>query len=186
MRLTSMWDFSGFGRRASFGVLFISLLSGCDGQWWHNIPGYNGEWWSRGRPKSVDQLLTTSEQQLDAAAQADKYGRKELLPLAKNIRESLASVQSKLSSAPSKDAVQAELAKTVNAMLPLEGKLSIGSRAAYGELSGELRSFVSQVESGQNISDPAFAAAFNLYTARTFFFLANELSVPAPFVVSAS
>ena len=61
-------------------------------------------------------------------------------------------------------------------MMELEGKLSVGSRAAHNELNGQLRTLIEHAEKG----DKTDVAALGLYTARVQAFLANELSVPAP------
>ena len=68
------------------------------------------------------------------------------------------------------------LVTTRGHFMDMEGKLSIGSRAAFGELSGQLRVFIAAASEGESVD----SSALGLFTARTLFFLANELSVPGP------
>lgn len=164
----------------SISLIFISL--GCNSdtfgaKWWQHLPGWGGYWWQRGQPKSVSQLLDESTTRLSEAVAQYQSKREELIPLATSIEKSL---NSTLLSVQKKDAaVSDNLNKTELAMLELEGKLSVGSRAAYGELSSQLRAFTNQASSGAEIKQEAFG----LYTSRIFFFLANELSMPKPVIL---
>jgi hypothetical protein len=175
---------SRLGRGTALALSFLTLfcLSACNGKWWHNIPGYNGFWWNRGQPKSVAELLSNSQDKLTAALKNSESSRAELVPLARGLEQQLLDTRNKLLSSGTQQDMQTELTKTEHAMMTLEGKLSVGSRAAYGELAGELRTFSEKVQAGQQLDDPDFRSAFSLYTARTLSFLANELSVPAPVV----
>ena len=64
------------------------------------------------------------------------------------------------------------LNKVQSDFIELEGKLSIGSRAAYSELSKQIRAFVS--------SDKLNKPAYRLFASRSIMFLASELKTPAP------
>ena len=164
---------------ASCAILF---LSACEGKWWDHVPGYGGYWWQRGQPKSVTQLLDGSQAKLNAALDSFKSTRPEIAPIVKDLQGSLLKVKGQLAAKPQQANVAAELVKSEELMMGLEGKLSVGSRAAYGELAAQLRSFSDRVNSGQQLNDAAFNSTFGLFTARTLSFLANELSVPAPVV----
>ncbi len=155
------------------------LVCGCRDQWWHSIPGYGGYWWQRGQPKSVSQLLTESQGKLDAALTASAAERKEIVPAAKGIRESLSKAAELSRGGRPATEVVAQISAAEQQMIQLEGRLSVGSRAAYGELASQLREFASEAQGGQETS----FAAFGLFTARTFVFLANELSMPPPIVL---
>lgn len=164
----------------SVSLIFISL--GCNNdsfgaKWWQHLPGWGGYWWQRGQPKSVSQLLEESTTRLSEAVAQYQTKRNELVPLATSIEKAL---RSTLLSVQKKDtAVSENLDRAELAMLELEGKLSVGSRAAYGELSSQLRAFVDRANSGAEIKQEAFG----LYTTRIFFFLANELSMPQPVIL---
>lgn len=165
----------------AFSVL---CLTGCDGKWWHNAPGYGGEWWTRGQVRSPQELLNNSRQLLQGRMEEFKAARPEIAPLAAQVEKSLSTAYSSLESGRSGESISPELQKAAQAMLDMEGKLSIGSRAAHGELCGELRTFEQKVrglatnEAGTN--NDLIRNAFGTYAARAFSFLANELSVPAP------
>jgi len=72
--------------------------------------------------------------------------------------------------------LEAALDRTADLFITLEGTLSIGSRAAYGELAGQLRNIITGVEERNRIREDAFG----LFAARTLTFLASELGVPGP------
>ncbi len=165
-----------------FSISLILISFGCKNdtfgaEWWHHLPGWGGYWWQRGQPKSVSQLLDESTTRLTEAVAQYQTKRNELIPLATSIEKNL---QTTLISVQQKDAkISDNLNQTELAMLELEGKLSVGSRSAYGELSSELRAFADQASAGAEIKQEAFG----LYTARIFFFLANELSMPKPVIL---
>lgn len=146
--------------------------------------GCTDYWWSRGQPPGVNQLLEKSEARLNESLSTHSSSRPVLSPLASKVsielKKSLSSLDNLekpagASSQQSKLAV-ANMTTLKQSFMELEGTLSIGSRAAYSELSGQLRGFARSVESGQAV-DPK---AFGLFAARTTFFLASELKVPAP------
>lgn len=145
-------------------------------KWWHKLPGWGGYWWQRGQPKSVGQLLEQSTERLADAVGKYQTSREELVPVSANIEKTL---QTTLTNLRNKNSNVAEdFSKTESALIELEGKLSVGSRSAYGELASELRAFTEKAKSGAEIP----ADAFELYNARILFFLANELSMPKPVI----
>lgn len=168
-------------RTVSFVILlsFALAVSGCRDQWWHNLPGYGGYWWQRGQPKSVSQLLAESQGKLETALTDSASERQEIVPSAKGIQQALTKAVEYTRMGRASTDVVTELTEAERQMLQLEGKLSIGSRAAYGELASELRQFTADAQSGQGTS----FASFGLFTSRTFVFLANELSMPPPVVL---
>ena len=172
-------------RRAAAGCLALLCVAclGCnDLKWWNKIPGYTGEWWTRGQPKSPEQQLNASRENLHATLKDFQAKRPELAPLATQIEQALLAAYSGLSGSAGSNSVLPQLEKAAEAMLNMEGKLSVGSRAAYGELCGQLRTFEQRVQGGST-ADPHFRHAFGTYAARTLSFLANELSMPAPVVL---
>ena len=66
----------------------------------------------------------------------------------------------------------ANLEKVKSNFIKLEGKLSIGSRAQYSELSKQIRAFTN--------SDKVNKSAYTLFASRSIMFLASELKTPAP------
>lgn len=146
-------------------VAFLLLLSGC-----------SEYWWTRGQPPSVATLLSRSQSKLEAARSARAGVREEVAQISTSLEKALLQAVEAVEKDGSKRDLAVSLTSAREAMMDLEGKLSIGSRAAYGELSGQLRRFLQVLAAGGDIE----YAPFGLYTARTLSFLANELTVPAP------
>lgn len=174
--------FLGNMKRTTLSLsLFLCLFAlGCDGQWWHNVPGWGGEWWTRGQPRSPEELLSASRESLKTALNDHQAQRPEIAPSASQIESALTLAYSSITKGDQSPAVLAELEKATNALLSLEGKLSVGSRAAYGELCGQLRSFEQRVQEGSELKTEDFRSAFGTYAARTLTFLSVELQMPAP------
>lgn len=166
------------------GILVLSSAVGCGEdsgtRWWRSLPGYGGYWWQRGQPKSVSQLLAHAQEKLTGNLQAFGGKRPELVEPAKTMNEVLNSVVSGLAGGESKDAIAKKLSNATNVWFLLEGQLSVGSRAAYGELASEMRNFSRRAAMGENLQDDKFRESLGLFSMRVFSFLANELSVPAP------
>ena len=121
----------------------------------------------------LDESTKILEEKLAAAASE----RADILPLAKNLKSALGKALAATSSTSAASTnVAASLEEAAQAMLDLEGKLSVGSRAAYGELAGQLRVFADSASSGQVPNH----SAFGLFASRTYKFLASELQVPPP------
>ena len=122
-------------------------------------------WWTRGQPPSTSDLLERANDRFKTSYKKRAEKREDIASLAKNLTESLnQSVES--ADATNLNQVQSDFIK-------LEGKLSIGSRAAYSELSKQIRAFVS---SENNFNKPAY----RLFASRSIMFLASELKTPAP------
>lgn len=149
------------------GVLLVAIvaLSGCD-----------KSWWNRGQPPSVGTLVERSQQDLRNALAKYRADRNDIATNAEQIGTDLGAAVKAANQGSPKAQVLDPLHKATTEMIALENHLSIGSRAAYGELSGQLRLLVEKLEQGE---DPN-AEAIGLYSSRVLFFLANELTVPAP------
>jgi len=131
-------------------------------------------WWSRGQPPSSTNLLFRSQKQLEenlsSTARADVKGE------ATQLRDALRDVHGDLSKGNGGARLQEGLAKVNTALSALEGKISWGSRAPYGELIRQLQGFRKEAAESGTVDKNVFS----LYSARTLFFLASELSVDAP------
>ena len=133
----------------------ILLTSGCT------------EYWrTRGQAPSVEALVERAQDRLSTAEKSSD--REKIKQTAKDLEKNLvAAYRGKDSSE-----IKQQLAQASESFATLEGKLSYGSRPAYGELSGQLRALAN--------AEKAKRPAVGLFAARTLFFLADELSVPAP------
>ena len=167
--LAANWSSSRFSRGLSLlalATLLSSSLIGCE------------YWWQRGQPPAVATLMGRSQAKLQAAATEFKSVRAAIVPtsltLAEQLNKAVAGAHKK--QAPAELLPHLKEARTM--MMELEGKISIGSRAAQNELNGQLRSIIERAENGEKTD----IAALGLFTARVQSFLANELSVPAPAV----
>lgn len=163
-RIGYLTSFPRSSRSMLVGVLLF-FSSACD----------TGYWWSRGQAPSVDTLLAKSSAQLDEAKAKFGQARAALRDPATGVQNSLEGAVAALS-VGNRDQALKELESARNGFMLLEGKLSVGSRATYGELSGQLRGIFSAAAAGA----PVDRSTVGLLAARTMFFLANEFSVPAP------
>ena len=133
-------------------------------------------WWSRGQLPSVEKLVEDSITRLEQNESLYKESRPELLAHTKNIRSSIARLLNTVSSSKQNSELLKEMIVFRKLFMELEGKVSIGSRAALGELSGQLRNFVQDANNGKNLEyEP-----FGLFASRTMRFLSDELAVPKP------
>ena len=138
-------------------------LVGCD----------TGYWWSRGQPPSVETLLDRSQTKLANATKAPTNNNQKLTVGAAEIKKSLTGALNAAKDGPRHSPNVARHLKSARAaFLSLEGHLSPGSRPPYGELSGQLRSFITHAEKGK-----VDGSALGLFAARTFFFLSDELTL---------
>ena len=133
-------------------------------------------WWSRGQAPGVGDLIIRSQERLDENLSLYGSERNEFAGLAVETRQSLKNALNAIENNESSSSLITKLEIAESKLMGLEGKVSVGSRAPYGELCGQLRAFSSSAKEGKNPT----AKAFGLFTARTTFFMANELSVPAP------
>jgi hypothetical protein len=133
-------------------------------------------WWTRGQPPSSQELFERKSLALIEAQKMDTYKRSDLVEISELVHSSLEKAINARSNKPGE--LQGALQETAQHFLSLEGKLSIGSRAAFGELNGQLRSFLNQASATgtTGVNKPALV----LFSARTLSLLSNELSVPAP------
>lgn len=142
------------------------------------LGGCTEDAWKRGQPPGVPTLVKRSQTRLGSALRRGTATRKDVADTATELRTSMTTALRTVKKGGSKETLVRELNRSRDAFMKLEGKLSVGSRAGYGELSGQMRVFADRASRGETIE----YASFGLFTARTFFFLANELSVPAPTV----
>ncbi len=140
------------------------------------LSGCSEYWWTRSQPPSSAALVERSRTQLQSAITERGKDRAPVADVAKGIETSLSKAISSVKNGSSSSDTRTALLESENGFISLEGKLSIGSRAAYGELSGQLRGLIAKVENKESVD----ASALQLFSARTFFFLADELQVPAP------
>ena len=134
------------------------------------------DWWSRGQPPSVETLISRKKSQLISTRKVRGTERKKVADISVKIETDILKTLSASSNAASSEESLAGLLKLREHFMALEGIVSVGSRAALGELSGQLRRFT---ENARNDRAPEYPA-FGLFAARTFSFLENELVVPAP------
>ena len=140
------------------------------------LGGCNEYWRSRGQPPSVTTLLTRSSANLEQNVANFGKSRAEVVPVFQEINASLDSVVdlARKNSAP--ETLTPQFEKLAGTFIGLEEKLSLGSRPAYGELSGELRALAADNREKKRTNP----STIGLFAARTKNFLASELSVPAP------
>jgi len=121
-------------------------------------------WWTRGQPPSTSDLLVRANDRFETSFSKRSEDRKDIAELAKSLTNSL-NESVKTTNSNSLQKVQSDFIK-------LEGKLSIGSRAAYSELSKQIRAFIG--------SDKVNKSGYKLFASRTIMFLASELKTPKP------
>ena len=140
--------------------------------------GCSEYWWSRGKAKTPEMLLAAGRERLAGIQANPPYVRSDIAQSVADIRCSLEMAVADVETSQDDGTAAAELIGFREDFRKLEGKLSIGSRAAYGELSGQLRGMITAAEKGQRPEKEAFA----LYASRVMFFLADELAVPMPLI----
>lgn len=133
-------------------------------------------WWERGQPPGVGDLIARSEVRLEEARARRESERSELVQPSRELEASLKAAVGVIKANGSVDKVAIELEKSRATFLALEPLLSVESRAAYGELAGQLRVFLEQAKSGGRIE----YAGLGTFSARTLSFLAAELHAPKP------
>ena len=149
--------------RAAAAVTCL-LLAGCTDYWWH-----------RSQPPSVATLMTRAEAKLATSLESASADRQETAALAKQISANLRQTYDTL--AHGAHSLPADkLAPIEEALVNLDGKIGVTSRAPYAELCGQFRGFRNAASAGQ----PLEAAPFGLFAARTISFLASDLNLTAP------
>lgn len=145
-------------------LLLTLCISGCDVEYW----------WSRGKPPTSEKLLTLSHSKLQQSFLTTS--RAEIKPEFLELEKLLTETRLGLTQGVAGDKLKSNLSSIRQGMYGLEGKLSFGSRPAYGELLSQLRGFEDIARENGNVD----TNVFTLYSARVFFFLSDELGVPAP------
>ena len=163
-----MFSFFRFNSKLPTLALFTLLLCG--------TTACSEYWWQRGQPPSVDTLLARSSANLQDAEGKYASQRPDVLSQFRELDSSLDKVVQFARTNSEQGEYSGQLELLSQQFMQLEGKLSIGSRAALGELSGQLRSFISDKKSNQHLT----YGTVGMFAARTKNFLASELSVPAP------
>jgi len=133
-------------------------------------------WWERGQPPAVAKLLDRAQTRLNENIEKHKSDRAKTAEIAAKVEQSLITSLDSVKNEKSPAAVNTDLENVATQFMQLEGNIAVTSRAAYGELSGELRRFIQQSAKSEKVE----YAPFGTFTARTLFFLADELTVPAP------
>jgi hypothetical protein len=152
-------------RPLKFFALFLTLALTC---------GCNEYWWSRGQPPAVETVFERAHEKVNAALHESGTSRTDIAEAATAVRNELASAVAGLEKDDGHFLDHMREARRL--FESLEGKLSWGSRAPYGELAGQIRVIIEEAENGGAVNP----APVKLLAARTFFFLADELRVPAP------
>jgi hypothetical protein len=155
---------------ATLLTLIVLGLSGCDVDYW----------WSRGKPPTSEKLLSLSHSKLDDILTSTV--RSEVKGDVARLEKLLVDTHSGLKQGVAGDKLKGNLAAIRDSLYGLEGRLSYGSRPAYGELVGQLRGFEDIAKENGTVD----TNVFTLYSARVFFFLSDELGVPAPVGSQAS
>jgi hypothetical protein len=152
-------------------LLLISLLllsglslTGCD----------LGYWWSRGQPPASSTLLERANAKF--ASQLATSTRGDVKETITRIHNELLATNSLLAETQVGAKLTSQLEALCASFSLLEGDLIWGQRAAFGELSGQLAGFEKLAQNDQPISPDVFS----LFSARTIFFLGEELANPAP------
>lgn len=136
--------------------------------------GCNEYWWTRGQPPSVKELVERAQDRFNSTVEERALARSDFAPAAQKLRNAL--IQA-LHATSKSGHISKDLIKDVEvSFIEMEGKLSVGSRAAYGELCNQIRAFANKVELGEQLD----SSAFGLFASRSIFFLTSELKVPAP------
>lgn len=150
---------------ASVMLFLCATLSGC-----------SEYWWTRGQPSSVAELMARAQKELGASRAEHGATRQEVGAISEQIELSLQQAVALVRGQGSANEVAELLFVTEQAFIELDPIVSAGSRAALGELSGQLRTMSASLHAG---SLPAYTS-MGLFTARTMRFLASELTMPAP------
>ena len=132
------------------------------------------ESWSRGQAPSVSTLIQSANQRLSKTIDRDPAGRPELGSISKNIQASMVAALDVAKRRGPHRELSDKLTQAQKHLLKLEDMLTPGSKPAYGELSGQLRTTLADNASGRRIT----YARLGLLTARTLSFLADELNIP--------
>ena len=153
-------------------MLFSALLplTACTDYWWH-----------RSQPASIDTLLSRAETKLAASIGAAPASRQDVVALAKTIETELLATYNTLDHGKGSVVLSPDRLDSIEtALINLDLKIAVTSRAPYGELCGEFRRFKDAVANHQRINP----GPFGLFSARTISFLASDLTLAAPVVAA--
>lgn len=133
------------------------------------------DYWDRGQPPSVATLYESAKEQLAQQVETRAEFRSDITPQVLSLSKALddANQQFAKGNVP---ATVAALEAARSSLIAVETSLSIGSRAPYGELTGQLRQLISTVRQGEKIE----ASTLRLLSSRLTFFFARELQVASP------
>lgn len=140
--------------------------------------GCSEYWWTRGQPPSVAQLLERSQSKLANARSKRGSQRPTVSAVSEEIETALSDSIAAADSRGASRQLAQSLQRAQEGFVKLEGRISVGSRAPLSELSGQIRELADSARRDGSVS----AKTLGLFAARTYTFLANELSVPAPSV----
>lgn len=133
-------------------------------------------WWTRGQPPSVSEMIARAQTKLTASRKKHGTHREKVGAASEQIELSLHQAVVLVQGTGTTADVAEQLSVTEQAFIELDTNVSVGSRAALGELSGQLRNLSKNVNNG---TMPEFTN-IGLFTARTLSFLASELEMPKP------
>ena len=134
-------------------------------------------WWTRGQPPTPEKLFHNASLELLSSIQTNKFKRDELAKDA----QSLLALAEQISKKGEKESTTANMdnsqvvKKIITILEGLEGKLSWGNRAPYGELIGQYRVARNSLEKNEYSS-----GGLVLLNARLIKFLNSELNLPSP------
>ncbi|MDD2942176.1 MAG: hypothetical protein PHC51_04335 [bacterium] len=134
-------------------------------------------WWTRGQPPAPSTMLSRAQTNLSSAREEFGESRADIAEISVRYEESMRSMLDSISKNSALSETISNLQSTQKIFAELEGHLSIGSRAAFGELSAQLRKLA------HDISKPDAQTSlqtYDLFASRSFAFLARELATPAP------
>jgi len=146
-------------------VLAILSLSACDSYWW-----------TRGQPPAPSELVKRAAESFDAELAKNQQSRAELASKAKDLKLLLVTIADQSGKAGTSRVLVSSLRDASQKFLGIEDSLSIESRPAFAELSGQLRRLTADVEKSSSVD----AAVVETFVSRSLFLLSNELTVPAP------
>ena len=154
-------------------ILFVSGLTGC-----------TEYWWSRGQPPGVSKLLSNAENNFKGTYKKRSGKRSDIASSALKIKDSLLKSINSMKDSSGTQAIldlKSSLSLTKAEFIIIEDNLSPTSRPAFGELAGQLRKFTdSSFIDDSKFNNKSNQKTFELFAARTIFFLARELESPSP------
>ena len=133
-------------------------------------------WWTRGQPPAPSDLVKRASDSFDAELAKNAQARSDFAPKAKELKALLVTIAQQSSHRDAAEQIVPTLREASQTFLGIEDSLSIGSRPAFAELSGQLRRLTADVEKTSSVE----ATVVETFVSRSLFLLSNELTVPAP------